>query len=93
MRVGPYERSKGFKGYLGSEIKLDDDGEFHSDKGPAIIDPNGDKFWFIHGKMHRVDGPAAEFNDGFKEWFIDDKQVLCATQEEFEKLLKMRAFW
>ena len=34
---------------------------------------NGDKEWFVNGKLHRLDGPAVEFADGTKVWYIDGK--------------------
>ncbi len=35
---------------------------------------NGDKFWYIEGKLHRLDGPAREFSDGYKQWWIEGKE-------------------
>ena len=34
---------------------------------------NGDREWFIDGKLHRKDGPAVECASGFKGWYIDGK--------------------
>jgi hypothetical protein len=34
---------------------------------------NGDKQWWLHGKLHREDGPAYEGADGDKEWYLHDK--------------------
>jgi hypothetical protein len=45
----------------------------HRTDGPAIEWPNGDKEWFVDGKLHRIDGPAIECADGCKEWFVDGK--------------------
>tara|TARA_R100001509_G_scaffold96871_1_gene56338 strand:+ start:918 stop:1229 length:312 start_codon:yes stop_codon:yes gene_type:complete len=33
--------------------------------------PNGNKYWYIHGKRHREDGPAIERADGFKVWYLN----------------------
>lgn len=30
--------------------------------------PNGDKFWYLNGKLHRQDGPACEFAGGARFW-------------------------
>ena len=38
------------------------------------VDDNGDKEWFLNGKLHRVDGPAVEYADGSKRWYIDGKR-------------------
>ena len=35
--------------------------------------PNGDKEWYLNGKLHREDGPAVEWADGYKEWFLNGK--------------------
>jgi len=35
--------------------------------------PEGNKEWFLKGKLHREDGPAVEYADGTEEWFIDGK--------------------
>jgi hypothetical protein len=34
---------------------------------------NGDKYWFLHGKLHREDGAAIECADGHKEWWLHGK--------------------
>jgi hypothetical protein len=32
---------------------------------------NGEKYWFLNGKLHREDGPAVEFADGDKAWYLN----------------------
>ena len=55
---------------------------------------NGNKSWFIEGKRHRIDGPAIEFADyGIKEYYYLDKRIDCSSNQEYFKLLKLRAFW
>jgi len=34
---------------------------------------NGDKHWYLYGKLHRTDGPAVEYADGAKFWWFDGK--------------------
>jgi hypothetical protein len=68
-------------------------GQLYRVDGPAIDHVNGDKVWFQHGKLHRVDGPAVEWSNGYKHWFYQDKHIDCQSQQEFEKLLKLKAFW
>ena len=34
---------------------------------------NGDKFWYLNGKLHREDGPAIEHANGDKFWCLNDK--------------------
>ena len=36
--------------------------------------PNGDKEWWLNGKLHREDGPAIEDADGDKSWWLNDKR-------------------
>ena len=58
--------------------------------------PNGDTLYFDcenSWRLHRLDGPAIECANGHKEWFINGKNTFCKTQKEFERLLKMKAFW
>ena len=33
---------------------------------------DGDKQWYLNGKLHREDGPAVERSDGYKEWWLND---------------------
>ena len=35
-------------------------------------DANGDKRWYLNGKLHREDGPAIECANGHKYWFLND---------------------
>ena len=37
------------------------------------VSDNGDKSWWLDGKLHRIDGPAVEWFDGTKYWYLDDK--------------------
>jgi hypothetical protein len=42
---------------------------------PAIITPNGTKFWYINGKRHRDnDLPAIIHSDGYQAWFINGER-------------------
>jgi hypothetical protein len=73
----------------------------HREGGPAVEYNNGDKWWFLNGKRHREDGPAIEYayNNGghtkywTKYWYINDIQISCTTQKEFERLMRLKAFW
>ena len=35
--------------------------------------PNGDKQWWLNGKLHREDGPAVERANGTKQWSLNGK--------------------
>jgi hypothetical protein len=42
-------------------------------RGSKIMTNDGDKSWFLNGKLHREDGPAVEWNDGTKFWYLNGK--------------------
>ena len=44
-------------------------------------------------QYHREDGPAIEWANGTKWWYFRGEQIICKTNEEFLKLMKMKAFW
>ncbi len=58
-----------------------------------IKDRFGNIFWFCNDKLHREDGPAVEFQDGSKSWHLHGERIDCCSQEEFKRLLKVKAFW
>ena len=68
-------------------------GKLHREDGPAQEYYNGNKFWYLYGILHREDGPAIELADGSKYWYYHDKEISCKTNEEFLKLIKLKAFW
>jgi hypothetical protein len=39
-----------------------------------IMTNDGNKSWFLNGKLHREDGPAVEWNDGSKFWYLNNKR-------------------
>jgi hypothetical protein len=41
--------------------------------------------------LHRIDGPTIEW-DGKKIWYYHGTKIECSSQEEFEKILKLKAF-
>lgn len=47
----------------------------------------------FHQFLHRLDGPAAEYTNGDKKWWYEGEEIKCSSQQEFEKLLKLKAFW
>lgn len=48
---------------------------------------------YIAWQYHREDGPAVEHIDGRSSWWLNGEQIDCTSQEEFEKLLKLKPFW
>jgi hypothetical protein len=58
------------------------------------VDPDGNQMWFDDGNdFHRDDGPAVIFADGRKKWCYHSHWIDCESQEEFERALKLKAFW
>jgi hypothetical protein len=47
------------------------DNKLHREDGPAIIYPNGTKFWYKEGNNHREVGPAKVWVDGNEEWWLN----------------------
>ena len=68
-------------------------GKRHREDGPAVEYANGNKYWYLNGKQHREDGPAAEHSDGAKYWYLNGKKIICNNNEEFLKIVKLKAFW
>jgi hypothetical protein len=51
---------------------------------------DGDKRWYLNGKLHREDGPAVEWNDGTKFWYLngerhreDGPAIECANGNKY----------
>jgi len=81
---------------LGKIYYYDENAYSHRIDGPAVIRQSSlgvHKEWWKHGSRHRVDGPAIEYGDGTKAWFYNGKQIDCDSQNKFEKLIKLKAFW
>jgi len=68
-------------------------GKLHRVDGPAIECPDGTKWWYQHGNCHRDDGPAIEWANGSKKWWFDGREINTSSQEEFERIMKLKAFW
>ena len=45
-------------------------------KPEVKVDTDGNKHWFLNGKLHREDGPAVEYADGTKEWYLNGKKLI-----------------
>jgi hypothetical protein len=66
-------------------------GKLHREDGPAIEFYMGRKEWRINGELHRINGPAIELANGEKYWYISGKQISCNSDEEFFRIVKMKA--
>ena len=49
--------------------------EIVTNKPICETDGNGDKRWYLNGKLHRTDGPAIELANGNKYWYLNGEQV------------------
>jgi hypothetical protein len=67
--------------------------KFHRTDGPAIERAEGSKEWYFHDKRHRVDGPAVEDANGSKSWYYEGKYINCQSTPEFQRLIRLKAFW
>ena len=54
---------------------------------------DGSKFWFQNDERHRVDGPAIEYISGYRAWYLNGEKIICKNNEEFLRLVKLKAFW
>ena len=68
-------------------------GLYHRLDGPAVLDVDGSFVWYKEGKLHRLDGPAIKYKNNDEEWWFNDEQIKCNSQEEFLRLIKLKAFW
>ena len=76
----------------GDKVWCKQNEKIHRLNGPAMQFDNGTR-WFQNNKPHRLDGPAKSFANGVKQWFYHGKHIRCYTQEEFERLIKLRLLW
>lgn len=68
-------------------------GKLHRLDGPAVESVYGNKSWYREGLLHREDGPAVEYFDGYKEYWYQGQLIQCSSDEEYQRLLKLKAFW
>ena len=54
---------------------------------------SGTRFWFRGNVQHRESGPAYERCNGECSWYLNDEKIPCMTQEDFEKYMRLKAFW
>lgn len=51
--------------------------------------------WYrdAEGRCHKIDGPAVEWEDGRKEWWYHGYKTGARSQQEYERYLRLKAFW
>lgn len=44
---------------------------------------------------HRIDGPANEYKTQpqYNTWWYNGKRIECKSQNQFNKIIKLKAFW
>lgn len=67
--------------------------EIHRVNRPAVEYADGCMMWYQNDKLHRLDGPAIYRPNERCSWYVDDIRINCNSQEEFERLLKLKPFW
>lgn len=55
--------------------------------------PNGNVSHYIEDgqKHHRLDGPARDWENA-REWFYYGERINCQTQDQFDRIIKLKAF-
>ena len=51
-------------------------------------------FYFKHdtNKIHRENGPAVTYSQGSQDWYLDGEKLPVKNNEEFLRLMKIKAF-
>ena len=54
--------------------------------------------YYFKGHRHRLNGPAFEWRKDLwpnrkDQWYYMGKFIECSSQEEFERIIKLKAFW
>jgi hypothetical protein len=61
---------------------------------PAVEFSNGNKEYWKDGKLHRIKGPAIEYkSSNYFVWYYEGEEIDYSSQEEFERILKLKLFW
>jgi hypothetical protein len=56
-------------------------------------DAEGNIRWYYDDRLHREDGPALEYMNGLKFWYYHGKYIRCTSQRQFDRMIKLKAFW
>lgn len=65
----------------------------HRLNGPAYHFSSGHKVWYQNDQLHRSDGHAIEYYNGCKVWYYQNQRIECDSQEEFERIIKLKILW
>jgi len=50
-------------------------------------------YFYKNGVSHCLEGPACIMKNGAKEYWVNGKRLDCKTDEEFKRLINLKAFW
>jgi hypothetical protein len=82
------------------DVKIETYGKFyylneklHRLDGAAAEWSNGDREYYKNGYRHRLNGAAIEWHSDKKYFWYEGKYIKCESQEEFERILKLKLFW
>jgi hypothetical protein len=67
--------------------------KLHREDGPAVEYTDGTKMWLIDDNFHREDGPAIDRATYPQWWYQGHRLENVHSQEEFERWLRLKAFW
>lgn len=49
---------------------------------------------YVNDKLHHDDGPAVySLIHEWESWYYHGQRINCNSQEEFERLIKLKEFW
>jgi hypothetical protein len=91
----------------GEIIYVNEEGVLHNEKEYSLrfaLSKRLNKYWYENGILHKLDGPAYIDIDnmalGLKmplnygmHWYYENELMSCNSQEDFERILKMKSFW
>jgi len=71
------------------------DDQLHREDGPAVeFVLSRSRWWYKNGRIHREDGPAVEGSGSLPNiWYYHGEYIKCNSQQEFERIIKLKAFW
>jgi len=69
------------------------DKKLHRVNGPAVELDNGDKEWWYQGKKIGSYTSFRQLGSSIEKWWYQGEYIKCSSQKEFEKYLKLKAFW
>ena len=83
IEIKGFATSKEFHTYRSSKLDLEKD-----------VSSDSVYYYDKDCRLHNPFGPASHvYSTDTKEWFIHGYYINCNTQEEFERYMRLKAFW